>query len=223
MELLCARFRSRCLTGFISFTIYETNTKALKVDIMVPPCDLSDRNQDSQGQKKVRTHYEPNVSHGLWQSTLKLLFLFLVTGLDAPSQIEVRDVTDTTALVTWFKPLAEIDGIELSYGIKDVPGDRTTIELTHEENQYSIGNLRPDTEYEVSLVSRRVDMASNPAKEIFTTGEACPTDSAEKAGHQHRESCSILPVSPLGSCDPADSQNTLFTSVIGDFFQNKLI
>lgn len=105
----------------------------------------------------------------------------LVTGLDAPSQIEVRDVTDTTALVTWFKPLAEIDGIELSYGIKDVPGDRTTIDLTHEENQYSIGNLRPDTEYEVSLVSRRVDMASNPAKETFTTGEACPA----------------LPVSPL--------------------------
>ncbi|XP_038190048.1 tenascin isoform X3 [Arvicola amphibius] len=96
------------------------------------------------------------------------------TRLDAPSQIEVRDITDTTALVTWFKPLAEIDGIELSYGIKDVPGDRTTIDLTHEENQYSIGNLRPDTEYEVSLVSRRVDMASNPAKETFTTGLDAP-------------------------------------------------
>ncbi|XP_035295736.1 tenascin isoform X2 [Cricetulus griseus] len=96
------------------------------------------------------------------------------TRLDAPSQIEVRDVTDTTALITWFKPLAEIDGIELSYGIKDVPGDRTTIDLTHEENQYSIGNLKPDTEYEVSLVSRRVDMASNPAKETFTTGLDAP-------------------------------------------------
>ncbi|CAH6790473.1 Tnc [Phodopus roborovskii] len=96
------------------------------------------------------------------------------TRLDAPSQIEVRDVTDTTALITWFKPLAEIDSIELSYGIKDVPGDRTTIDLTHEENQYSIGNLKPDTEYEVSLVSRRVDMASNPAKETFTTGLDAP-------------------------------------------------
>uniref|UniRef100_A0A8C6RNT8 Tenascin n=1 Tax=Nannospalax galili TaxID=1026970 RepID=A0A8C6RNT8_NANGA len=98
------------------------------------------------------------------------------TRLDAPSQIEVKDITDTTALITWFKPLAEIDGIELSYGIKDVPGDRTTIDLTHDENQYSIGNLRPDTEYEVSLTSRRVDMASNPAKETFTTGKACPVD-----------------------------------------------
>ncbi|XP_047624214.1 tenascin isoform X6 [Phacochoerus africanus] len=96
------------------------------------------------------------------------------TRLDAPSQIEVKDVTDTTALITWFKPLAEIDGIELTYGIKDVPGDRTTIDLTHEENQYSIGNLKPDTEYEVSLISRRADMSSNPAKETFTTGLDAP-------------------------------------------------
>ncbi|XP_038965073.1 tenascin isoform X4 [Rattus norvegicus] len=96
------------------------------------------------------------------------------TRLDAPSQIEVRDITDTTALITWSKPLAEIDSIELSYGIKDVPGDRTTIDLTHEDNQYSIGNLKPDTEYEVSLISRRVDMASNPAKETFITGLDAP-------------------------------------------------
>ncbi|XP_023579053.1 tenascin isoform X6 [Octodon degus] len=96
------------------------------------------------------------------------------TRLDAPSQIEVKDVTDSTALVTWFKPLAEIDGIELSYGIKDVPGDRTTIDLTHDENQYSIGNLKPDTQYEVSLISRRGDMSSNPAKETFATGLDAP-------------------------------------------------
>ncbi|XP_025134997.3 tenascin isoform X8 [Bubalus bubalis] len=96
------------------------------------------------------------------------------TRLDAPSQIEVKDVTDTTALITWSKPLAEIDSIELTYGIKDVPGDRTSIDLTHEENQYSIGNLKPDTEYEVALISRRADMSSNPAKETFTTGLDAP-------------------------------------------------
>uniref|UniRef100_A0A4X2LF37 Tenascin C n=1 Tax=Vombatus ursinus TaxID=29139 RepID=A0A4X2LF37_VOMUR len=96
------------------------------------------------------------------------------TRLDAPSQIDVKDVTDTTALISWSKPLAEIDGIELSYGIKDVPGDRTTIDLTHDDNQYSIGNLKPDTEYEVSLISRRGDMSSNPAKETFVTGLDAP-------------------------------------------------
>ncbi|XP_028918416.1 tenascin isoform X2 [Ornithorhynchus anatinus] len=97
------------------------------------------------------------------------------TRLDAPSQIEVKDVTDTTALITWFKPLAEIDTIELSYGTKGVPGDVTTIEFSSDENQYSIDNLKPDTEYEVSLISRRGDMTpSNPAKETFTTGLDAP-------------------------------------------------
>ncbi|XP_038601852.1 tenascin isoform X6 [Tachyglossus aculeatus] len=96
------------------------------------------------------------------------------TRLDAPSQIEVKDVTDTTALITWFKPLAEIDIIELSYGTKGVPGDVTTIEFSSDENQYSIDNLKPDTEYEVSLISRRGDMTSNPGKETFTTGLDAP-------------------------------------------------
>lgn len=94
-----------------------------------------------------------------------------VTELDAPSQIEAKDVTDTTALITWSKPLADIEGIELTYGPKDVPGDRTTIDLSEDENQYSIGNLRPHTEYEVTLISRRGDMESDPMKEVFVTGK----------------------------------------------------
>ncbi|XP_037255909.1 tenascin isoform X2 [Falco rusticolus] len=98
----------------------------------------------------------------------------ITTKLDAPSQIEAKDVTDTTALITWSKPLAEIEGIELIYGPKDVPGDRTTIDLSEDENQYSIGNLRPHTEYEVTLISRRGDMESDPMKEVFFTDLDAP-------------------------------------------------
>ncbi|XP_050782849.1 tenascin isoform X4 [Gopherus flavomarginatus] len=102
------------------------------------------------------------------------LFRVFTTKLDGPSQIEARDVTDTTALITWFKPLAEIDDMELTYGPKDVPGDRTTIDLSEDESQYSIGNLKPHTEYEVMLISRRGDMASDPVKEIFVTDLDAP-------------------------------------------------
>ncbi|XP_005498446.2 tenascin isoform X6 [Columba livia] len=98
----------------------------------------------------------------------------ITTKLDAPSQIEAKDVTDTTALITWSKPLADIEGIELTYGPKDVPGDRTTIDLSEDENQYSIGNLRPHTEYEVTLISRRGDMESDPMKEVFVTDLDAP-------------------------------------------------
>ncbi|XP_027675472.2 tenascin isoform X11 [Chelonia mydas] len=102
------------------------------------------------------------------------LFKVFTTKLDGPSQIEARDVTDTTALITWFKPLAEIDDMELTYGPKDVPRDRTTIDLFEDESQYSIGNLKPHTEYEVTLISRRGDMASDPVKEIFVTDLDAP-------------------------------------------------
>ncbi|XP_051492691.1 tenascin isoform X3 [Apus apus] len=98
----------------------------------------------------------------------------ITTKLDAPSQIEAKDVTDTTALITWSKPLAEIENIELIYGPKDIPGDRTTIDLSEDENQYSIGNLRPHTEYEVTLISRRGDMQSDPMKEVFVTDLDAP-------------------------------------------------
>ncbi|XP_031986496.1 tenascin isoform X3 [Corvus moneduloides] len=98
----------------------------------------------------------------------------ITTKLDAPSQVEAKDVTDTTALITWSKPLAEVEGIELTYGPKDIPGDRTTIDLSEDENQYSIGNLRPHTEYEVTLVSRRGDMESDPVKEVFVTDLDAP-------------------------------------------------
>ncbi|XP_074968379.1 tenascin isoform X2 [Phalacrocorax aristotelis] len=98
----------------------------------------------------------------------------ITTKLDAPSHIEAKDVTDTTALITWSKPLAEIEGIELTYGPKDVPGDRTTIDLDEDENQYSIGNLRPHTEYEVMLISRRGEMESDPMKEVFVTDLDAP-------------------------------------------------
>uniref|UniRef100_A0A8C6YV97 Tenascin n=1 Tax=Nothoprocta perdicaria TaxID=30464 RepID=A0A8C6YV97_NOTPE len=98
----------------------------------------------------------------------------ITTKLDAPSQIEAKDVTDTTALITWSKPLAEIEGIELTYGPKDIPGDRTTIDLSEDENQYSLGNLKPHTEYEVMLISRRGDMESDPMKEVFVTDLDAP-------------------------------------------------
>ncbi|KAF4789093.1 Tenascin [Turdus rufiventris] len=98
----------------------------------------------------------------------------ITTKLDAPSQVEATDVTDTTALITWSKPLAEVEGVELTYGPKDIPGDRTTIDLSEDENQYSIGNLRPHTEYEVTLISRRGDMESDPVKEVFVTDLDAP-------------------------------------------------
>ncbi|XP_043096130.1 tenascin isoform X1 [Puntigrus tetrazona] len=97
----------------------------------------------------------------------------VVTMIDAPSQVDVRDVTDTTALITWLQPVAQVDGISLSYRpITNL--DKTTIELSSIDTQYHLAELYPDTEYEVSLMARRGEMTSFPVDERFTTDLDAP-------------------------------------------------
>ncbi|XP_048414897.1 tenascin isoform X17 [Stegostoma tigrinum] len=96
----------------------------------------------------------------------------LTTMIDAPSHVEVNKVTDSTAHITWFKPAAQIEGISLSYGIPN--SEKTTIDLPDTETAYSIAKLHPDTEYEVSLISKRGDMRSIPAVNTFTTDLDAP-------------------------------------------------
>lgn len=95
---------------------------------------------------------------------------FTPTVIDAPGQVDVRDVTDTTALVTWFQPVAVVDGVSISYGPSSSPSDRNIVELSSTDTQHHLGGLNPDTHYEVSLTARRGEQASNPVYESFLTG-----------------------------------------------------
>lgn len=90
--------------------------------------------------------------------------------IDAPSQVDVRDVTDSTALITWLQPVAHVDGISMSYGPNKDSSDKKTIELSSMDTQYHLSELHPDTEYEVSLMARRGETTSFPIYETFTTG-----------------------------------------------------
>uniref|UniRef100_A0AAQ6ALF7 Tenascin C n=1 Tax=Amphiprion ocellaris TaxID=80972 RepID=A0AAQ6ALF7_AMPOC len=96
--------------------------------------------------------------------------------IDAPSQVDVRDVTDTTALVTWFQPVADVDGVRVSYGPNSNPAARSVVELSSTDTQYHLGGLTPDTQYEVSLTARRGDQASIPIYESFLTDLDAPRD-----------------------------------------------
>ncbi|KAM8887366.1 tenascin isoform 2-T4 [Spinachia spinachia] len=100
----------------------------------------------------------------------------VITMIDAPSQVDVRDVTDTTALATWFQPVAEVDGVSVSYGPSANPADRTVVKLSSTETQYHLGGLTPDTQYEVSLLARRGERTSIPVYESFLTDLDAPRD-----------------------------------------------
>ncbi|KAF0033551.1 hypothetical protein F2P81_013617 [Scophthalmus maximus] len=99
-----------------------------------------------------------------------------VSGIDAPGQVNVRDVTDTTALVTWFQPVAQLDHISVSYGPSSDPADRNVMELSSSDTQYHLGGLTPDTQYEVSLTARMGERTSIPVYESFLTDLDAPRD-----------------------------------------------
>uniref|UniRef100_A0A8D3AP25 Tenascin C n=1 Tax=Scophthalmus maximus TaxID=52904 RepID=A0A8D3AP25_SCOMX len=100
----------------------------------------------------------------------------LITRIDAPGQVNVRDVTDTTALVTWFQPVAQLDHISVSYGPSSDPADRNVMELSSSDTQYHLGGLTPDTQYEVSLTARMGERTSIPVYESFLTDLDAPRD-----------------------------------------------
>ena len=97
---------------------------------------------------------------------------FVPPVIDPPNQVDIRDVTDTTALVTWLAPVAEVEELTVSYGPTSNPSDRNLVELPSTESQYHLGGLEPDTHYQVSLTARKGDGTSKPVHQSFLTGSA---------------------------------------------------
>ncbi|XP_066509409.1 tenascin-like [Hoplias malabaricus] len=98
----------------------------------------------------------------------------VVTMIDAPSQVEVRDITESTALITWFQPIAQVDGVSVSYAPITDSSDTNTVKLSTMDTQYHLAELYPDTEYRVGLMAHRGEMTSIPVYETFTTDLDAP-------------------------------------------------
>ncbi|XP_066511358.1 tenascin isoform X2 [Hoplias malabaricus] len=98
----------------------------------------------------------------------------VVTMIDAPSQVEVRDITESTALITWFQPIAQVDGVSVSYAPITDSSDTNTVKLSTMDIQYHLAELYPDTEYRVGLMAHRGEMTSIPVYETFTTDLDAP-------------------------------------------------
>ncbi|NWH63004.1 TENR protein, partial [Geococcyx californianus] len=91
------------------------------------------------------------------------------TLIDGPTQILVRDVSDTVAFVEWTPPHAKVDAILLKYGLADGEGGRTTFRLQPPLSQYSLQALRPGARYHLAVSALRGANESQPALAQFTT------------------------------------------------------
>ncbi|KAK1879461.1 Tenascin-R, partial [Dissostichus eleginoides] len=93
----------------------------------------------------------------------------VTTLIDGPTQLIVRDVSDTVAFVEWTPPKAKIDQIVLRYGLVGGEGPRTTFRLQPTLSQYSLQVLRPGSRYEVSVSGVRRGNESGSISTEFTT------------------------------------------------------
>ncbi|XP_053195922.1 tenascin isoform X2 [Scomber japonicus] len=100
----------------------------------------------------------------------------VTTKLDGPPQVEVKDVSDSSALVSWSEPVSSVDKISMSYAPTSDPADETSADIFPPDKQYSIDSLKPDTEYEVSIVSHRGPHSSDVYTTTFTTALDAPKD-----------------------------------------------
>ncbi|XP_073903506.1 tenascin-R isoform X3 [Castor canadensis] len=91
------------------------------------------------------------------------------TVIDGPTQILVRDVSDTVAFVEWIPPRAKVDFILLKYGLVGGEGGKTTFRLQPPLSQYSVQALRPGSRYEVSVSAVRGTNESDATATQFTT------------------------------------------------------
>ncbi|XP_032947942.1 tenascin-R isoform X3 [Rhinolophus ferrumequinum] len=91
------------------------------------------------------------------------------TVIDGPTQILVRDVSDTVAFVEWTPPRAKVDFILLKYGLVGGEGGKTTFRLQPPLSQYSVQALRPGSRYEVWASAVRGTNESKATTTQFTT------------------------------------------------------
>uniref|UniRef100_A0A1A8JWT4 Tenascin C n=1 Tax=Nothobranchius kuhntae TaxID=321403 RepID=A0A1A8JWT4_NOTKU len=99
----------------------------------------------------------------------------VTTKIDGPRQVEVKDVTDSSALISWNLPVAHVDRVTMFYMPSSDPSNETTVDIFPPDKQFSVDSLRPDTEYTVSIISRRGDATSDPVTTSFTTELDAPT------------------------------------------------
>ncbi|KAM4558586.1 fibronectin 1a [Odontesthes bonariensis] len=89
------------------------------------------------------------------------------TKPDAPTDIHFTNVTDVSAVMLWFPPRAKITGYRLFLTVEG--SNPIQLRLPGRLTQYTLLNLKPDTEYTVTLHSEQDNTLSAGESSVFTT------------------------------------------------------
>uniref|UniRef100_A0A672RLN9 Tenascin-like n=1 Tax=Sinocyclocheilus grahami TaxID=75366 RepID=A0A672RLN9_SINGR len=92
----------------------------------------------------------------------------VVTNLDPPRDLEVRDSTETTLELVWKRPRAKLSTYRLAFVSAD--GRREEVELPVTATTYTLSGLSPGMRYTITLVAERGRRRSAPATITTSTG-----------------------------------------------------
>ncbi|XP_031137641.1 fibronectin 1a isoform X2 [Sander lucioperca] len=90
-----------------------------------------------------------------------------ITKPDAPTDIHFTNVTEDSAVILWFAPRAKITGYRLLLSIEG--SNPKQLRLPARLTQYTLLNLKPDTEYTATLHAEQDNTLSEGETAVFTT------------------------------------------------------
>ncbi|XP_067825690.1 tenascin isoform X7 [Heptranchias perlo] len=120
------------------------------------------------------------------------------TGLGAPRGLKFSEVTPTSTSVTWEAPLVPIDMFVVNYNPK-THGETQQVIVKGDQTTVTLADLKPATEYVVTLVALRGTARTEPLVGSVTTAMLEPafTHSLEEAITPHPNGRITVPVVSL--------------------------
>ena len=98
-----------------------------------------------------------------------LLSTSLLSEPDAPTDIHFANITEDRAMMIWFAPRAKITGYRLFLTVEG--STPMQLRLPSHLTQYTLLNLKPDTEYSATLHAEQDSILSEGETAQFTTSE----------------------------------------------------
>ncbi|KAI6064285.1 Tenascin-N isoform X1 [Aix galericulata] len=90
-----------------------------------------------------------------------------LTEIDPPKNLHVSDVTQSTGVVTWTPPAAQIDGYSLTYQGPD--GTSKAVQLGPSEQRFVLEGLEQGAKYTIFVMAYKGDRQSRKTDSTFST------------------------------------------------------